>query len=108
MTIWKGRTMWLPDLRRRRLLRRYRAGEREFLFARLRGADLRWADLSGADLRWADLSGANLRWADLSGANLNRADLAETDLRWANVTDEQLAEAKSLEGAIMPDGTRHD
>ena len=74
--------MLLPDMGRRRLLRRYRAGEREFLFARLRGADLRWADLSGADL-------------------------AETDLRWANVTDEQLAEAKSLEGAIMPDGTTH-
>jgi hypothetical protein len=29
------------------------------------------------------------------------------DLRYAKVTDQQLAEAKSLEGATMPDGSKH-
>ena len=45
-----------------------------------------------------DLAGAHLKGVDLRGANL-------TD---AQVTDERLAQAKSLEGAIMPDGTVHD
>ena len=59
----------------------------------LTDGSLQEALLSGADLRGADLSGADLSGADLSGANL---------------TDEQLAQARSLEGAIMPDGTKHD
>ena len=56
----------------------------------------------GAGLSHADLSGANLIGADLSGANLSGANL-----KGANVTDEQLAECASLEGAIMPDGTKY-
>jgi uncharacterized protein YjbI with pentapeptide repeats len=36
------------------------------------------------------------------------ADLSGTDLRGAIVTDEQLAQAKSLKGATMPDGTVHE
>jgi hypothetical protein len=49
-----------------------------------------------------------------SGAFLPLADLSEVYLRGANlnfargVTDDQLSEARSLEGAIMPDGTEHD
>ncbi len=39
----------------------------------------------------------------LVGANLSRADLRE-----ARVTSKQLAQAASLKGAIMPDGTRHE
>jgi hypothetical protein len=100
--------------------------------ADLSGANLREANLSGADLRGANLSEANVPWADLSRANLYRADLSgarlsEADLRGANldqanlrganlyranlvgakVTDEQLAQAASLAGATMPDGTVH-
>ena len=56
----------------------------------------------GAGLSHADLSGANLIGADLSGANLSGANL-----KGADVTEEQLAECASLEGAIMPDGTKH-
>jgi uncharacterized protein YjbI with pentapeptide repeats len=46
----------------------------------------------------ADLSGADLSDADLSGANLRDA---------RGVTDEQLDQAASLEGATMPDGSKH-
>jgi uncharacterized protein YjbI with pentapeptide repeats len=61
------------------------------------------ADLSGADLSDADLSGANLRGASLSGANLSGANLRDA----RGVTDEQLDQAASLEGATMPDGSKH-
>lgn len=116
------------------LLRLYRAGERDFVLvslpqADLRGADLYHANLSGADLSLADLRDANLvgarlrradlAWTDLRGANLagadlGRADLHQADLRGAdlsyanledsNVTGEQLVQAASLIGAILPDG----
>lgn len=78
--------------------------------AKLIGADLRRAKLSGAhlnniDLSMADLCGASLIGADLSGADLSNVDLNGVYLFGATVTDEQLAQAKSLEGAMMPDGT---
>jgi uncharacterized protein YjbI with pentapeptide repeats len=49
---------------------------------------------------------------DLHEANLQRAFLIEANLQHANlqdakVTDEQLADAQSLQGAIMPDGSKH-
>jgi uncharacterized protein YjbI with pentapeptide repeats len=50
-------------------------------------------DLSAVNLSNANLSSANLPGADLSGAK--------------GVTDEQLGKAKTLEGAIMPDGSKH-
>src|SRR5215203_4051917 len=96
--------------------------------ANLRGADLRGADLSranlgGADLRGADLSETNLReanlhWADLISANLSRAYLGRTDLSLADLslanlrsvkelTVGQLERAYSLEGATMPEGSKH-
>jgi uncharacterized protein YjbI with pentapeptide repeats len=114
----------------------YLAGA-HFEGADLEGAHLEGADLSGTFLEGADLSDANLAdvdlsnaeelWkpgtdmrergaglahADLSGANLIGADLSGADLsganlKGANVTDEQLAECASLEGAIMPDGTKY-
>jgi uncharacterized protein YjbI with pentapeptide repeats len=52
------------------------------------------------DLSGADLSGANLREAELSGAHLSGA---------RGITNEQLEQqAKSLEGAIMPDGQKYE
>jgi uncharacterized protein YjbI with pentapeptide repeats len=87
----------------------------------LRGADLRNAVLIGSDLRGADLRGANMRGAILRNTNLSEAYLSDsTDLRGAElmgsdlrdargVTEEELEEqAKTLEGAIMPDGSIHD
>ena len=85
-------------------------------------ADLSRANLENAELEDADLSEANLEDADLSRANLiaadlSRANLEDADLNGANMfaTDlsgatgwliEQLAKAKSLKAAIMPDGQR--
>jgi uncharacterized protein YjbI with pentapeptide repeats len=108
-------------------------GEADLRDADLRGADLSFTDLSRADLSDADLSGANLTWAklygadlsgaylrganltgadlfnaDLSGADLRDAELRDAELSRAKVTDEQLASATSLKGAIMPDGTEHE
>ena len=50
-----------------------------------------------ADLRGANLQEANLQEANLEGANLQGAE----------VTAEQLPGTRSLQGAIMPDGTKH-
>ncbi|NLF01723.1 MAG: pentapeptide repeat-containing protein [Anaerolineales bacterium] len=88
-------------------------GKADLSRAVLIGADLREAilsetDLIGAHLGVVDLRGANLSRANLSGADLSRADLGYTNLTEAIVTEEQLAHAKSLEGATMPDGSVHD
>ena len=95
----------------------------------LQGADLTQADLSGADLSSADLSGAKqlLSGADLSGVDLSNADLKSAvlpprglpdvdlsgaDLRGADtlfITPKKLAQqAKSLEGATMPNGQKYE
>lgn len=71
----------------------------------LRGADLSDADLSGADLGEPDLKPAELPKADLSGANLSGANLSGA----IGVTNEELEQqAKSLKGAIMPDGQKYE
>ena len=71
-------------------------------------ADLSDADLSDAKLSEADLSYDNLSSANLQGANLTDAVLRGTNLSNAKVTSEQLAEAKSLEGATMPNGQKYE
>ncbi len=93
----------------------------------LTGIDLSEADLSGANLTRAILHDANLFASNLVDINLSGADLSETDmmgavlsganlsganldhaiLRDAIVTNEQLAQAASLHGAILPDGSTH-
>lgn len=77
-------------------------------FANLSDADLDGASLRDANLEGANLEGANLAGADLTGANLKRANLDAADLRDAEVTLGQLAQAASLEDAILPDGSQHD
>jgi uncharacterized protein YjbI with pentapeptide repeats len=104
--------------------------------ADLSGADLNSIDLAGADLSGADLAGANLSYAYLHSTHLERANLRKADLtgailndtkdtddppaflqgadltgvvlEGARVTEEQLATCKTLEGANMPDGSKHD
>jgi uncharacterized protein YjbI with pentapeptide repeats len=96
-------------------------GDGTILFnADLSGADLSGANLTGgahlnvAILSGADLSGANLSGADLRETYLVETNLRDTDLSGANlrdargVTDKQLLQAKTLEGATMPDGSIHD
>jgi hypothetical protein len=65
--------------------------------ANLRGVNLSYVNLSGTNLSYAYLSGTNLSYAYLNGANLSGAK------EW---TSEQLAQAKSLVEATMPDGTK--
>jgi len=78
--------------------------------ARFSHTDLRSADLEETNLLEADLQDANLAGANLMGADLTRANLTGADLRGANlfsalVTDKQLAQARWLEGAILPGGS---
>jgi hypothetical protein len=90
-----------------------RVEEREPII-RLGGADLSRAHLVTSNLSGTDLRVANLRDADLSHAYLNGADLRKADLSGADLSgaigwiEEQLAEAKSLEGATMPNGQKYE
>jgi uncharacterized protein YjbI with pentapeptide repeats len=71
----------------------------------LTDANLSHAALQDADLSGAVLQNANLTNAILSDANLTDAYLSDADLSGARGwTVEQLRQAKSLEGATMPDG----
>ena len=62
-----------------------------------------WSSWKSAkiEIRGASLSNANLGAVSLSNANLSNAVLANV----SNATPEQLAQAKSLEPAAMPDGS---
>jgi hypothetical protein len=75
----------------------------------LKGADLRETKLQGANLYKADLSGANLSEAKLYGTRFYDADLSNAYLKGAEgITGEELElQTKSLEGATMPDGSKH-
>ena len=86
-------------------------------YADLSDANLHNALLADSELGSADLTNADLTDANLAGANLYSADLSGIDLRGANlryahlleikgINEEQLEQqAKSLDYAIMPDGT---
>jgi hypothetical protein len=76
--------------------------------ADLQRANLRGAVLSRASLFRADLKGADLRGADLRDTILYFADLEEANLLAAKVTGEQLEEARSLQGATMPNGQKYE
>jgi type II secretory pathway pseudopilin PulG len=92
-----------------------------------RGAPLQGVDLQGADLRDADLRDASLVNADLqrkdelnlNGANLSYTNLSDADLSNANLSganlkaatgwnEKQLEQARSLEGATMPNGQKYE
>jgi uncharacterized protein YjbI with pentapeptide repeats len=53
--------------------------------------------------KFLGVGGANLCEADLRGTDLCGANLSGANLRGA-----KLGQAKSLAGATMPDGARHD
>ena len=79
----------------------------------LKGAHLKRANLQGADLKEANLENihlndAKLEDANLQGAILQNAELGGATLQRANVTMKQLKSAKTVQGAILPDGTKHD
>jgi|GEM_PF-1911662 len=72
----------------------------------LAGIDLRGVNLESGNLSGVNLNSTNLRGARLTGANLKGAYLF-TDLSKTEVTQDHLVQAKSLNGATMPDGTTH-
>lgn len=76
----------------------------DFHQAHLQNADLSMANLESAKLTRANLQDANLSLANLTGADLFKADLTNAH----NLTHTQLARAKRLWGAIMPDGETYD
>jgi len=76
--------------------------------AQLCGAKLQEANLSGADLKDVNLQRANLTGVDLREAYLKGVDLGGADLSGALLDRADLEkQAKSLKGAIMPDGSKH-
>ena len=89
-------------------------GNADLMGADLRNVDLHQANLEFADLRKARLNAAKLKRASMYHANFDQADLTYADLYKANLrgaqnlTEQQLASAHQLLGAIMPDGTTYD
>jgi uncharacterized protein YjbI with pentapeptide repeats len=81
--------------------------------ANFSGADLHGANLSYATLVFTNFSGANLAGADLHGTNVSTMNVSNANLAGANLKDAtgvgvgQLAKARSLAGATMPDGSVH-
>ena len=80
---------------------RYKAGERDFRWADLGGADLIEANLIGVNLSWANLRGADLIEANLIGANLSGADLIEANLSQANLSWADLSWADLIEANLL-------
>jgi uncharacterized protein YjbI with pentapeptide repeats len=80
--------------------------------ARLMDADLKRAQLTEASLRRAHLKRADLHGAHLQGARVREAQFDEAVLTAAHLegtrglTVGQLEAAESLEGCVLPDGTR--
>ena len=72
------------------------------------GSNLKHANLEDANLEGSWLGNAILQHANLSGAKLSGAGFNGTNLKGATVSLYQLKEVASLQGAIMPDGTRFD
>jgi hypothetical protein len=66
--------------------------------------DLDRAELIGANLEKAKLINASLSGADLSGANLSGANLSRAE----GVRCQQTQDAKSLEGATMPNEQKYE
>ncbi|WP_414512725.1 pentapeptide repeat-containing protein [Nostoc sp. PCC 9305] len=88
-------------IERRKLLKRYAAGERDFAGIRissrgLDGEDLREIDLSEADLIGVDLSGSNLSHANLSGAKMLCVNLTNANLSYANLRGVDLSGADCI------------
>jgi uncharacterized protein YjbI with pentapeptide repeats len=71
------------------------------------GNALNGTNLNNVNLSNAKLFGDDLRNAQLNGANLSNTDLSNANLKGALVSSKQLAQAKSLRGTIMPDGSIH-
>ncbi|TAE82786.1 MAG: pentapeptide repeat-containing protein [Oscillatoriales cyanobacterium] len=83
-------------------LRRYAVGERFFINANLRCAQLREVCLENIDLSYAKLNIADLGSTNLSKANLTAAQLPGANLSGSNLSGAQLVRA-NLAGANLSD-----
>lgn len=77
------------------------------------GADMTGATARGADMRRASFNGTNLTetdlsYTDLEGADFEGATCEGTNFEGSNATPKQLEACRSLDGAILPDGTVHE
>ena len=97
-----------PQGNAQKVIREYNSGQRIFGVIDLSGASLSRVNLRDACLGSANLSEADLSEADLSDAKLSGVNLNGANLRGSEVQRKQLAKTKTLEGAIMPDGTVHE
>ncbi|MBW4560456.1 MAG: pentapeptide repeat-containing protein [Mojavia pulchra JT2-VF2] len=79
----------LNQLKTDEFLRRYALGERNFINANLRCAELSFLSLSAINLSRSKLSLANL-----SGSNLTKADLTAADIQDANLADTNLSQSR--------------
>lgn len=80
----------LPKLSVEVLKRRYAIGDRHFINANLRGADLSNLNLSQVNFGWAKLQGANLSGTILRNADLTEADLSDANLSGIDLTGANL------------------
>lgn len=79
----------------------------EMMYANLSDLQASASNFTSANLTGANFTRANLSSADFKGANLAGVNFSDAILARATVSAEQLAKAKTLNCAIMPDGTRH-
>ena len=84
------------------LLRRYAVGDRYFINANLRCAQLSNICLENIDLSYAKLNLANLSGTNLSKANLTLAEMRSANLSGSNLHNSQLVRA-NLAGANLAD-----
>lgn len=84
------------------LSRRYATGERYFINANLRCANLEAINLSNTFFSYAKFNQANLSHANLEGADLTKADLSQANLEGASLINANLSRA-NLDGANLID-----
>lgn len=94
-----------PPHSAKELAERYAAGERNFAFSSLEGADLSGMDLHESILACANLNGANLQGATLTETNLIEATFINANLAGVNLSPSSMVGADlykaNLEGAIL-------
>jgi uncharacterized protein YjbI with pentapeptide repeats len=104
-TSWCYQNTYEPILIRlavNELLRRYAVGNRFFINANLRGAQLSELCLENIDLSYAKLNLANLSGTNLSKASLMAAQMQSANLSCCNLSKSQLVRA-NLSGVNLSD-----